>query len=47
MISKLRNMKFLIFHILSSAYNQLVISDVIIFPLAAFVIFRDLSRKNS
>jgi len=26
--------------------NQFVIFDVIVFPLAAFVLFRDLSRKN-
>ena len=40
-------MKFLIFYIFSSPYNQLVISDVIVFPLAAFVLFRDLSHKNA
>jgi len=39
-------MKFLIFYIVSSLYNQLVIFDVIIFPLAPFVLFRDLSCKN-
>jgi len=37
-------MKFLIF---SSPYNQPVIFDVIVFPLAAFVLLRDLSRKNA
>jgi len=40
-------MKFLIFCIFSSPYNQLVIFDVIVFPLAAFVLFRDFSRKNA
>jgi len=40
-------MKFLIFYIFSSPYNQLVIFDVIVFPLATFVLFRDLSRKNA
>jgi len=40
-------MKFLIFNIFSSLYTQLVIFDVIVFPLAAFVLFRDLSRKNA
>jgi len=40
-------MKFLIFYIFSSPYNQLVIFDVIVFSLAAFVLFRDLSRKNA
>jgi len=39
-------MKFL-FYIFSSPDNQLVIFDVIVFPLAAFVLFRDLSRKNA
>jgi len=38
-------MKFLIFYIFSSPYNQLF--DVIVFPLATFVLFRDLSRKNA
>ena len=28
-------------------YNQLVIFDVDVFPLAAFVLFRDLSHKNA
>jgi len=37
-------MKFLISYIFSSPYNQLVI---FVFPLAAFVLFRDLSRKNA
>jgi len=36
-----------IFYIFSSPYNQLVIFDVIVFALAAFVLFRDLSRKNA
>jgi len=40
-------MKFLIFHIFSSPYNELVIFDVIVFPLAAFVLFRDLSHKKA
>jgi len=40
-------MKFLIFYICSSPHNQLVIFDVIVFPLAAFVLFRDLRRKNA
>jgi len=40
-------MKFFICYIFSSPYNQLVIFDVIIFPLAAFVLFRDLSHKNA
>jgi len=40
-------MKFLFFYIFSSPYNQLVIFDVIVFALAAFVLFRDLSRKNA
>jgi len=40
-------MKFLILYIFSSPYNKLVIFDVIVFPLAAFVLFRDLSRKNA
>jgi len=31
----------------SSLYNQLVIFDVVVFPLAAFVLFRDLSHKNA
>jgi len=31
----------------SSPYNQLVIFDVIVFPLAAFVLFRELSHKNA
>ena len=35
------------FYIFSSPYHQLVIFDVIVFPLAAFVLFRDLSRKNA
>jgi len=30
-----------------SPYNQLVFFDVIVFPLATFVLFRDLSRKNA
>jgi len=34
-------------NIFSSPYNQRVIFDVIVFPLAAFVLFRDLSRKNA
>ena len=38
---------FLFFFYFSSPYNQLVIVDVIVFPLAAFVLFRDLSRKNA
>jgi len=33
--------------IFSSTYNQLVIFDVIVFPLAAFMLFRDLSHKNA
>jgi len=47
-------MKFLIFYIfscqtvlLTSPYNQLVIYDVIVFPLATFVLFRYLSHKNA
>jgi len=40
-------MKFLIFLHFSSPYNQLVIFDVTVFPVAAFVLFRDLSRKNA
>jgi len=40
-------MKFLILYIFSSPYNQLVIFDVIAFPLAAFVLFRVLSHKNA
>jgi len=40
-------MKFLILYIFSSQCNQLVFFDVIVFPLAAFVLFRDLSRKNA
>jgi len=40
-------MKFLILYIFSSPYNKLVIFDVIVFPLAAFVLFRYLSRKNA
>jgi len=43
-ISKLRNMKFFIF---LSSYNQLVILDVIVFPLATFVLLSDLSRKSA
>jgi len=39
--------KCLIFYIFSSPYDQLVIFDVIVFPLAAFVLFRDLSHKNA
>jgi len=46
-ISSLRNMKFLVFYIFSSPYIQLVIFDVIVFPLAAFVSCRDLNRKNA
>jgi len=38
---------FLLFMFFSSPYHQLVIFDVIVFPLAAFVLFRDLSRKNA
>ena len=38
---------FLFFYIFSSPYNQLVIFEVIVFPLAAFVLFRGLSRKNA
>jgi len=40
-------MKFLIFYIFSSPCNQLVIFDVIAFPIAALVLFRDLSLKNA
>jgi len=40
-------MKFLIFYIISSPYNQLVIFHVIVFPLATCVLFRDLSHKNA
>jgi len=40
-------MKFLIFYISSSPFHQLVIFDVIVFPLAAFVLFRDLSHQNA
>jgi len=39
MITKLRNLKFLIFYIFTSLYNQLVIFDVIPFPLAASCYF--------
>jgi len=35
----LRNVKFLIFYIFSSLYNQLVIFDVTVFPLAASCYF--------
>ena len=38
---------FLVSHIFSSPYIQLVIFDVVVFPLAAFALFRDLSRKNA
>jgi len=47
MISKLQYIKFHIFYNFSSPYNQLVISDVIVFPLGVFVLFRDLSGKNA
>jgi len=40
-------MKFPIFYIFSSPYDQLVIFDVIVFPIAAFVLFHNLSRKNA
>jgi len=39
MITKLRNVKFLIFYIFSSLYNQPVIFDVVVFPLAASCYF--------
>jgi len=46
MIPKLRNMKFLTFYIFPSPYNQRVmIFDFIVFPLAAFVLFRDWVAK--
>ena len=38
---------FLFFIFFLSPYNQLVMFDVIVFPLAAFVLFRDLSHKNA
>jgi len=38
-ITKLQNVKFLILCIFSSLYNQLVIFDVIVFPLAASCYF--------
>ena len=38
---------FLFFCIFSSPYNQPVIFDVIVFLLAAFVLFRELSPKNA
>jgi len=40
-------MKFLIFYIFLTPCNQPVIFDVIVLPLVAFVLFRDLSRKNA
>ena len=40
-------MKFLIFYIFSSPHNRLVIFVIVVFPLAAFVLFRDLSHKNA
>jgi len=33
--------------IFSLTWNQLVMFDVIVFPLAAFVLFRDLSHQNA
>jgi len=31
----------------SSPYNHIVIFDVIVFPLAAVVLFRDIGHKNA
>jgi len=40
-------MKFFILYIFSLPYNHLVIFDVIVFSLTAFVLLRDLSHKNA